>query len=84
MVAGSAAGSVGPDQAHELALNPHLKYVNMRDHGYLLLSLTKEAATGQFFYVQRMLERNAATLDGPAFEVKTGEVQLHELQRERE
>jgi len=32
-------------------VNPHLKYSNLRDHGYLLLSLTKKSATASWYFV---------------------------------
>lgn len=32
------------------SINPHLKYTNLRDHGYLMLRLTKEAATAEWYY----------------------------------
>lgn len=32
-------------------LNPHLKYTNLRDFGYLLMTLTPERAMAEWFYV---------------------------------
>lgn len=32
-------------------LNPHLKYVNMRDHGYLLVTLTEENVKAEWYVV---------------------------------
>ena len=31
--------------------NPHLKYVNLRDHGYLLIHLSPEQVVGEWWYV---------------------------------
>ena len=32
-------------------LNPHLKYANLRDHGYVLITLQAEKAIAEWFYV---------------------------------
>jgi alkaline phosphatase D len=40
-------------------LNPHLKYVNMRDHGYLLLTLGKEQAKAEWYIVSTLRNRNS-------------------------
>jgi alkaline phosphatase D len=47
--------------AHEdllLEANPHLKYVNLRDHGYLLLTLKQDYARADFYYVPTNRERS--------------------------
>ncbi|MEL6535363.1 MAG: alkaline phosphatase D family protein [Bacteroidota bacterium] len=59
-------------------INPHLKFVNMRDHGYLLLQLEKEKARAEWHYVGDMSVRNPATTLGKAFEVQAGTVKLLE------
>jgi alkaline phosphatase D len=35
-------------------LNPHLKYTNLRDHGYLLLNLTQDNATAEWYFVDKV------------------------------
>lgn len=42
------------EQAY-LRTNPHLKYVNQRDHGYLLLTLDSEKAKAEWYFVQTLL-----------------------------
>ncbi|MEO1261911.1 MAG: alkaline phosphatase D family protein [Bacteroidota bacterium] len=40
--------------------NPHLKYVDLSQHGYLLLTLTPEAATAEWWYVDTIKEPSSA------------------------
>jgi len=52
---------------HEMAItnspiNPHLKYSNLRDHGFMILSLNKERAKATWYYVD---------LENPDAEVQT-------------
>lgn len=57
-------------------INPHLKYANLRDHGYMLLSLSPERAKATWRFVDRI------TPDSPvkshSLEVKSGEPKLVE------
>ncbi len=55
------------DPAH----NPHVKYANMRDHGYVLLHLTPEEARVEYHYVEEVArkapgEKPTVTLRVPA------------------
>lgn len=59
-------------------LNPHLKYVNMRDHGYLLLHLTEEEAIGEFWYVETLTERNISVNLGKRIWVANGQTRLQQ------
>jgi len=59
-------------------INPHLKYANMRDHGYLLLSLTPAEATASWYYVPTLKERVPEAEVGRRLYVNTGEVRLRE------
>lgn len=38
------------DKITNSEINPHLKYANLRDHGYLLLSLSENAAVAEWYY----------------------------------
>jgi len=38
-------------------VNPHLQYVNGRDHGYILLTLKKSSAIAEFIYVSNLKSR---------------------------
>ena len=42
------------EQAY-LRTNPHLKFVNQRDHGYLLLTLNSQQAKAEWFFVKTLL-----------------------------
>ena len=61
-------------------LNPHLKYANLRDHGYLVLTLTPEKARVDYKYIETVRERNKKVSIGKSFEVKTGTVKLQEVE----
>ena len=41
-----------------LDTNPHLKFVNRRDHGYLLLTLYKQGARADWYFVGTILQRD--------------------------
>ena len=41
-----------------LAANQHLKYVNGRDHGYVILHLMQDKAIAEWYYVSTLLNRN--------------------------
>ncbi|HEY9487042.1 MAG TPA: alkaline phosphatase D family protein [Chryseosolibacter sp.] len=43
-------------------MNPHLKYVNQRDHGYLLLTLSPEKARADWYYVNILRPDEKETL----------------------
>ena len=73
-----------PDEeviAHEVkissaAINPHVRYVNMRDHGYLLLHLDQTAAQASWYYVPTLYERTRNTTIGKELMVRAGETRL--------
>ncbi len=44
--------------------NPHLKYTNMRDHGYLLLTLDRESALADWRYVETVAKRSSVERSG--------------------
>ncbi|NNK29008.1 MAG: phosphodiesterase, partial [Flavobacteriaceae bacterium] len=53
-------------------LNPHLKFTNMRDHGYLLLTLTEEEATANFKIVNTNRRRDPNIYTEKVFSVMKG------------
>lgn len=59
-------------EAQLLKSNPHLKYGNARDHGYLLLTLSQEKAIAEWWYVQSLREVLAAELLGKQMIVREG------------
>ncbi|MEM6805352.1 MAG: alkaline phosphatase D family protein [Bacteroidota bacterium] len=60
-------------------LNPHLKYTNMRDHGYVLLNLSPEKARATFHFVETNRKRTKEMKPEIAFEVLSGETKLHRV-----
>jgi len=57
--------------------NPHLKYVNLRDHGYLLLTLNQEEAIAEWYYVDQIKERSSKEQLGKQYIVKNGSNKLY-------
>lgn len=63
------------EQAY-LKFNPHLKYVNLRDHGYVKLTITPEKCVAQFLYSETLSQPSEVQKIGPTYVVKDGEAQL--------
>jgi len=59
-------------------INPHLRYANLRDHGYLRLKLTKEKAVAEWHYVNTLKEKNHETALGKRLSVMSGQTRLIE------
>ncbi|WP_331958639.1 alkaline phosphatase D family protein [Ohtaekwangia sp.] len=51
---GNPEDSVKAKEVKLMKLNPHVKYVNNRDHGYLLLTLYPQHAKAEWFYVETL------------------------------
>lgn len=60
------------------AINPHLRYVNMRDHGYLVLRLEEQQAGASWYYVKTLQERDRSTQLGQRLTVQRGSHQLQD------
>lgn len=54
------------------AFNPHLKYNNHRDHGFLLLSLNASEAVADFMIMRTIRERNTEGRTDRSISVKSG------------
>lgn len=52
--------------------NPHIKYTNNRDHGYILLTLTPTTATSEWYYVETLRKEGGAEIKGPTYSVQKG------------
>lgn len=73
--------SPGLEEAQDLApllqaLNPHMKYVDLAQKGYLLLDVTPERVQGEWWYVDTVLEPSAGESFGAAYQVAAGESRL--------
>ncbi len=58
--------------------NPHLKYVNLRDHGYMVLTLNKKEAIAEWFFVDKINAPSKNERIGKKLIVKSGETALAE------
>ncbi|HEU5290722.1 MAG TPA: alkaline phosphatase D family protein [Cyclobacteriaceae bacterium] len=56
--------------------NPHIKYLNDRDHGYLLLTLYPQKAKAEWFYVKTLREPDSRVKLGKKMEVAQGSYSL--------
>lgn len=52
--------------------NPHIKYVNDRDHGYLLLTLYQNQSKAEWFYVETLRKPQSNEFLGKAFWFEKG------------
>lgn len=53
-------------------VNPHLKYSNLRDHGYLVLSLYPDEAKANFYFVETVKKPSDKEELGKSVTVKSG------------
>jgi len=58
------------------AFNPHLKYTNLRDHGYLLLTLNIREAIAEWYYVDKINSRSNKEIKGMQYLITSGNHQL--------
>jgi alkaline phosphatase D len=59
-----------------LSENPHLKYLNNRDHGYMLLTLTSQKAKAEWWFVNTIRLPETGEFLGKSIEVKRGSVKI--------
>lgn len=64
------------EQAY-LKANPHLKFTNQRDHGYLLLTLYPEKAKAEWYYIGTVLRPDDTEQLAKTLEVKHNSNTLH-------
>lgn len=57
-------------------INPHLKYANLRDHGFLILTLSEDQAKAEWNIVSTVREKEFTTSIDQSLVVKSGEVKL--------
>jgi alkaline phosphatase D len=81
--------SPGPDgteqelrdrEAMVLRDRPHIRYVDLRQHGYLLLDLDDERAQGEWWYVNNLERPDAGERFGAAFATGRGSNHLVKVQ----
>jgi alkaline phosphatase D len=59
-----------------LKTNPHIKYINDRDHGYMILTLYPTKAKAQWYFVKTLREINREERLDKTIEVIKGSVKL--------
>jgi len=59
-----------------LKANPHIKYINDRDHGYLLLTLYPQKAKGEWYFMESLREAETKEYLAKKFEVVKGSNKL--------
>jgi alkaline phosphatase D len=55
-----------------MQVNPHFKYIDLTQRGYLLLDITRERVSGEWWFVDTVLERSDAQHFGGALQVRRG------------
>lgn len=60
-----------------LTNNPHIKYLNDRDHGYLLLTLKSDKAKAEYFFMETLRQPDKRERLEKALEVKKGTTKLN-------
>jgi alkaline phosphatase D len=61
--------------------NPHLKYVNLSEHGYLLLSLREDEARAEWYFIDDIQQPQSEEYLAKAYRVAEGQHQLEEVSR---
>jgi alkaline phosphatase D len=59
-----------------LKINPHLKYLNNQDHGYMLLTLTPQKAKAEWWFVNTVRLPESEEFLGKTVYVKKGSVKI--------
>jgi alkaline phosphatase D len=59
-----------------LKANPHIKYINDRDHGYMVLTLYTQKAKAEWYYVETLRQADARERLGKKVEVTKGSYKL--------
>lgn len=70
---------IDPTTQASVNYNPHMKYVDLDRHGYLLLNLEKDTAQGEFYFMNSISEPQTDEIFGAA--AKTSEGNANHLER---
>ena len=66
----------GSTAAYLRSVNPHFKYIDLNQRGYLLLDVRRERVVGEFWFVDTVASRSNIQTFGAAFEVRHGSNRL--------
>ncbi len=58
--------------------NPHIRYANMKDHGYMLIELSKDRASATWVYSKSLRERTLKTRKGRSLHMLHGGTRLRQ------
>ena len=61
-----------------MSSNPHLKYVNGRDHGFVVLDINKESTKAQWYYTSNIKIPKSEVVLAKELSVMAGELKLSE------
>ncbi len=56
--------------------NPHIKYTNNRDHGYIILTLTPAKATSEWYYIKTLRKEGSEESRGESYSVPKGSTSI--------
>lgn len=59
--------------------NPHVKYLNLKQHGYIEITINQNNLIASFQFVSDILTENFNTINGPAFKVDRGSTNLQKI-----
>lgn len=59
-----------------LKANPHVKYLNRRDHGYLLITLSERSVKSEWWYVETLRQIDSREKFGASFTMSRGQNKL--------
>jgi alkaline phosphatase D len=83
---GNIDESIPTDSASRIAerlkasqYNPHLKYVNLSEHGYPLLSLRKDEARAEWYFMDDIQKPQSGEYLAKAYRIAEGQHQLQEM-----
>ena len=69
---GKPDDSVKVKEQKLLKQNPHIKYLNNRDHGYLLLTLYPQKAKAEWYYTETLRSSSQKEILGKRFSIEKG------------
>lgn len=67
---------VKAQEANFIRSNPGLAFTNHRDHGYVLLTLKREHAIAEWFFVDTLLDETSREISGPKYKIPAGNAAL--------
>ena len=58
------------------SVNPHFKFIDLNQRGYLLLDVTPQRVVGEFWFIDSVVAASNVQTFGAAFEVQQGSNRL--------